>query len=282
MSRTITDINARPEHEWASLYQKVVILNCLSLPERKERISRRLMDYGQITWSNCGDPVWDFADMIRMPYIYNIVRGFAEDGRLLDMGEDPYSERQIRCWDYSLNLVRVMEKLISWFPDSTGKVLFIEDDVVFHRDPDLIIDTMSEALGYDIALFDGYVAPEQEKFAHIRPIGMPNTRRLLASYGMVWNCDMFHMSFDAMRYYIASMKERLANPDYYTWAVPGNPAVLEAGVHCGKWERNLTRCMAATPLCMQDPDLRKGSIHGDKDEANVIRHRPEDYVTEFL
>lgn len=215
---------------------------------------------------------FSFADMVRIPGVEHIIEGYDKNNRVVYMGEPSLlTQRQVRCFDYSLNLVMILTRLLETTDD--GYVFFFEDDVHFSNDPDLWKKAMDVCPYSDIMLFDGHIAKTQRELALLS-----QENEYWNRYdGMVWNISCFALSRKGMTYLRDIMKLFLANPDYFTWATPDCPlegrfkALCPQHVPFQEIKRNIVRIPLAKQW-FEEPS----SIHGEKGDDNSLVY-PSDY-----
>ena len=243
---------------WHDFFDEIVCLDCIDSENWTER---HQYIQNQILLSGMHDV--RFASMQRMPYIKNIVKGCINAGKIIS-GLDYTKSATFKSLDYSLNLVRILKELRH---EKKKKVLFFEDDVCFINNPDIIRETLqSEPHDNMISLYDGYITQEQYKFS-----GIKEFNGYWDSYMMLWNIDLFSLNADGIDFMISAMQQKLAYPDYYTWACTGNPIKLFIpSLWIPEYSKTVSHLKSRIPLGIQNPQFEKNAIHDEKNEKNAL------------
>lgn len=241
-------------------FDKVICLDCLDEENhdlRADNIKNEINRLG-IT-----DTV-SFAHMQRLPYIKNIVKGFAKDEKIISF--DYNDESCFRSFDYAINFVRILKHLIA---DHIHNVLFFEDDVVFLKDINIIESILSSAPeNIMISLYDGYVSEDQKQYFRLTPIN-----EYWSDYLLMWNTDCFSLNYNGMKYIVSAMEEKLAYTDYYTWAVPGSALkLIKKDIFIPSWNTSVSHAISNIPLAIQKNSLQEKSMHGNKNVKNLIKY----------
>lgn len=257
-------------------FPNVVCLNCVTTSnhiERRKSAERELLKIMPVPYVNDSDRFM-FSDMVRIPGLEDIIRGYDQRNRIVFMGESSiYSDKSLRCFDYSLNLVMLFTRLLTVFP-KRDYFFFYEDDVHFSNDPELWRNVLDNCPYSDIMLFDGHIAHSQKELSFLTEEN-PYWYRY---DGIVWNISCFALSRKGMEFLRDIMRDFLANPDYFTWATPDTKIndrfTAEYPIYT-KFER-ISRHIVKVPTAKQwfEEDT---SIHGQKGNDNSIEY-PSDYT----
>ena len=247
--------------DFKKYFDRIICLDCLDEKRHAERIESSENEIRRLGISG----LTEFAHMQRLPYIRNIVKGYAKDMRIMKF--DYSDESCFRSFDYSINLVRILKSLIA---DHAGKTLFFEDDIAFLKDTSLIDRILSlEPPDLMISLYDGYVPETQKEFFRLSRIN-----DLWFDYLLMWNTDCFSLSADGMKYIVSAMEKKLAYTDYYTWATPGTfLKVMRNDLYIPEWKTTVSHAISKIPLGVQKECFSKNSMHGKKNNVkNLIKY----------